>query len=96
MGFDLSGVPTQQVMCPSPRGVLPSARRVGMRVRDLLQLVPFLAFSQTPSTLTCPTRSSHLETVAWVVEQFLPSQVEFSDSRPARVQVTPARAGGPH
>ena len=67
----------------------------GATVDDHLadQLMPFLAFSQAPSTLTCPNRSNHLETVAWVVEQFLPSRVELSDSRPARIQVTPASAG---
>jgi RNA 3'-terminal phosphate cyclase (ATP) len=70
----------------------------GAAVDDHLadQLVPFLALTQTPSSLTCPTRSSHLETVAWVVEQFLPSQIQLTDSRPARVQIAPARAGGSH
>lgn len=56
------------------------------------QLVPFLALARSPSVLTATTRSSHLETVAWVVEQFLPARVEITGDRPARVSVTPAGA----
>jgi len=70
----------------------------GAAVDDHLadQLVPFLALSQTPSSLTCPTPSGHLETVAWVAEQFLPSHIQLTDSRPSRIEIGPAGAGSPH
>jgi RNA 3'-terminal phosphate cyclase (ATP) len=63
----------------------------GAAVDDHLadQLVPFLALAGTPSTYTCPARSSHLETVGWLVEQFMPARVEARSERPARVAVTP-------
>jgi len=54
------------------------------------QLLPFLALSAEPSDFTCPALSSHLETVAWVVEQFLPGRVRLDAGPPARVSVTPA------
>ena len=64
----------------------------GAAVDDHLadQLVPFLALARNPSTYTCPTRSSHLATVAWLVEQFVPARVEVHGERPARVTVTPS------
>jgi RNA 3'-terminal phosphate cyclase (ATP) len=64
----------------------------GAAVDDHLadQLVPFLALARTPSSYTCPTRSSHLETVAWLVEQFMPARVEVRGERPVRVAITPA------
>jgi RNA 3'-terminal phosphate cyclase (ATP) len=64
----------------------------GAAVDDHLadQLVPFLALARTPSTYTCPVRSRHLETVAWLVEQFMPARVEARGERPAHVAVTPA------
>jgi RNA 3'-terminal phosphate cyclase (ATP) len=54
------------------------------------QLVPFLALARTPSTYTCPTRSSHLATVAWLVEQFVPARVEVRSEHPTQVTVTPS------
>ena len=54
------------------------------------QLVPFLALAATPSVLTCATASSHLRTVAWVVEQMLPVRVTVEAGPPARVSVVPA------
>ncbi|HET7874381.1 MAG TPA: RNA 3'-terminal phosphate cyclase [Methylomirabilota bacterium] len=67
----------------------------GAAVDDHLadQLLPFLALARSPSTLTCPTRSSHLQTVAWVVQQFLPCRVELEEDPPARVRVLPAAPG---
>ncbi len=63
----------------------------GAAVDDHLadQLVPFLALARAPSVFTCPTCSNHLETVAWLVEQFLPARVEAHGERPARVDITP-------
>lgn len=63
----------------------------GAAVDDHLadQLLPFLALARAASAFTCPTRSRHLETVAWVVRQFLPVGLELSGERPARVAVTP-------
>lgn len=57
------------------------------------QLAPFLAFAGEPSEFTCPARSSHLDTVAWVIEQFLPGRVRLDAGPPARVRVTPAGDG---
>jgi len=53
------------------------------------QIVPFLALAGAPSTFTCPAISSHLRTVAWVVDRFLPGRVVLDDGRPARVRVVP-------
>ena len=46
------------------------------------QIVPFLALAGEPSSFTCPRVSRHLETVAWVVEQFLPVDVRLEVGRP--------------
>jgi RNA 3'-phosphate cyclase len=54
------------------------------------QLVPFLALADGPSTFTCPTVSSHLRTVAWLVEQMLPVRVTLVEDRRCRVVITPA------
>lgn len=66
-------------------------RRTGAAVDRHLadQLLPFLALASTPSAYTCPAVSSHLTTVAWVVERFLPTRVELGQGCPARVAVTP-------
>ncbi len=58
------------------------------------QLLPFLALARAPSAFTCPTRSSHLETVAWVVRQFLPVRIETRGERPTRVTITPSPVVG--
>ena len=54
------------------------------------QLLPFLALAAGPSELTCPAISSHLATVAWVVDQFLPGSVELDAGPPARVRIKPS------
>jgi RNA 3'-terminal phosphate cyclase (ATP) len=56
------------------------------------QLVPFLALANAPSTFTCPRVSSHLRTVAWVVEQMLPARVSLGEGRPPRVVISPTGA----
>jgi RNA 3'-terminal phosphate cyclase (ATP) len=63
----------------------------GAAVDDHLadQLVPILSLARTPSRFTCPTLSSHLETVAWVVERLLPVRVALAPGPPARVEITP-------
>lgn len=63
----------------------------GAAVDDHLadQLIPFLALAGAPSVLTCPTLSSHLRTVAWVVEQMLTARVALSEGPPARVVISP-------
>jgi RNA 3'-terminal phosphate cyclase (ATP) len=55
------------------------------------QLVPFCAVADADSTFTCPAITLHLETVAWVVEQFLPVRVHLEAGRPARVRITRTR-----
>lgn len=59
------------------------------------QLVPLLALAPVPSSFTCPAVSAHLETVAWVVEQFLPVGVRFCPGRPASVEIRPRAAAVP-
>jgi RNA 3'-terminal phosphate cyclase (ATP) len=63
----------------------------GAAVDDHLadQLVPFLALVDAPSAFTCPQVSSHLRTVATVVERLLPVRVTLEDGPPARVEVRP-------
>lgn len=56
------------------------------------QLVPFLALAREPSAFTCPTLSSHLRTVAWVVQQFLATSIELDPGPPAHVRVHPSMA----
>lgn len=51
------------------------------------QLVPFLAVAPSPSRLTCPALTSHLRTVAWVVEQFLPVRVRLADGAPPTMEI---------
>lgn len=59
------------------------------------QLIPFLALAGAPSTFTCPRLSSHLRTVAWVVERMLPVRVTLAEGRPARVEVGPMSGAPP-
>jgi RNA 3'-terminal phosphate cyclase (ATP) len=61
----------------------------GAAIDDCLadQLLPFLALAEGSSSFTCPSLSSHLATVAWVVEQFLPRRVMLEPGPPARVRV---------
>jgi RNA 3'-terminal phosphate cyclase (ATP) len=58
------------------------------------QLVPILALGRGESVLTCPSLSSHLRTVAWVVQQFLAARIELEEGPPARVRIMPP-AGHP-
>jgi RNA 3'-terminal phosphate cyclase (ATP) len=51
------------------------------------QLLPFLALADAPSVFTCPRLSTHLRTVAWLIEQMLPVRVTLHEGRPARVEV---------
>jgi RNA 3'-phosphate cyclase len=57
------------------------------------QLVPFLALADGPSSFTCPRLSLHLQTVAWVVQQFLAVRIALGGDRPARVEITPDTSG---
>jgi RNA 3'-terminal phosphate cyclase len=61
----------------------------GATVDDHLadQLLPFLALADAPSVFTCPRLSTHLRTVAWLIEQMLPVRVTLHEGRPARVEV---------
>lgn len=67
-----------------------SGASVDERLAD--QLTPFLALAPERSVFTCPTLSSHLRTVAWVVQQFLPVDIGLHEGRPARVEI--ARRSG--
>jgi RNA 3'-terminal phosphate cyclase (ATP) len=51
------------------------------------QLVPFLAVASPPSRLTCPGLTSHLRTVAWVAEEFLPVHVRLSEGSPPAMEI---------
>jgi RNA 3'-terminal phosphate cyclase len=67
-----------------------SPTHVDERLAD--QTLPFLARARGPSAFTCPAITSHLRTVAWVVEQFLPCRIRLAEGPPARVEVDPAAA----
>jgi RNA 3'-terminal phosphate cyclase (ATP) len=58
------------------------------------QLLPFLALARTPSAYSCPAITAHLETVAWVIGQFLPARIDLGGGRPALVTITPGDAAG--
>lgn len=83
------GVPAEQVADEAVDALL-AYRASGAAVDERLadQLVPFLALATADSDVTCPAISSHLATVAWVVEQFLPVRIELAAGPPARVRIT--------
>jgi RNA 3'-terminal phosphate cyclase (ATP) len=70
-------------------------RTGGTAVDDHLadQLVPFLALAGGESDLTSPTASSHLRTVIWVVQQFVPARITLDAGPVARPRVAPPPAG---
>ncbi len=82
------GLPAEQVADAAVDALL-AWRASGAAVDEHLadQLVPVLALARTPSAWTCPALSSHLRTVAWVVEQFLPVQVALREGPPAAVEI---------
>jgi RNA 3'-terminal phosphate cyclase (ATP) len=51
------------------------------------QLLPFLAVAPGPSRLTSPALTSHLRTVAWVLEQFLPVRIGLREGSPPGIEV---------
>ncbi len=53
------------------------------------QLLPFCALAQERSSITCPDRSAHLDTVAWLLEQFLPARIRLEPGPPVHVHVDP-------
>ena len=67
-----------------------SGAALDMHLAD--QLLPFLALAAGPSSFTCPAVSAHLETVAWVVQQFVPVAITLHGRPPARVTITPTPA----
>ncbi len=97
------GVPAERVADEAVDAYL-AYRASGAAVDEHLadQLVPFLAvaagragscgqaLARGPVEFTTPARSSHLETVAWVVQQFLPVRIELDAGPPARVRIAPA------
>lgn len=85
------GVPAERVADQAVDALL-GFRASGAAVDDHLadQMVPFLAVAREPSDLTCPTASSHLRTVSWVVPQFVPARITLEERPVARLRVTPA------
>ncbi len=53
------------------------------------QLLPFLALARDESAFTCPSLSNHLQSVAWVVQQFVDARIDLEDGHPARVRIAP-------
>jgi RNA 3'-terminal phosphate cyclase len=51
------------------------------------QLVPILATAPAASRLTVPELTSHLKTVAWVVDQFLPARVKVLEGAPSSIEI---------
>jgi RNA 3'-terminal phosphate cyclase (ATP) len=84
------GVPAERVADEAIDAFL-AFRTSGAAVDDHLadQLVPFLALAGEESDLTSPTASSHLRTVAWVVQQFVPARVTLDEGAVARLRVAP-------
>jgi RNA 3'-terminal phosphate cyclase (ATP) len=84
------GVPAERIADEAVDELL-ADRAAGAAVDQHLadQLVPFLALAGAPSSYTCPAVSGHLATVAWVVEQFLPTRVAVEPGLPTRVRITP-------
>jgi RNA 3'-terminal phosphate cyclase (ATP) len=84
------GVPAERVADEAVDGLL-AFRASGAAVDDHLadQLVPFLALAEEQSDLTSPTASSHLRTVAWVVQQFVRARVTLDEGPVARLRVAP-------
>jgi RNA 3'-terminal phosphate cyclase (ATP) len=85
------GVPAERVADEAVDAFL-AVHAAGADVDEHLadQLVPFLALAGEPSSYTCPAVSGHLETVGWVVEQFLPGTVRVEPGSPPRVRIQPA------
>ena len=85
------GVPAERVADEAVDGLL-GFRTSGAGVDDHLadQIVPFLALAREESHLTSPTASSHLRTVVWVVQQFVPARISLDEGPVARLRVAPA------
>jgi RNA 3'-terminal phosphate cyclase (ATP) len=85
------GLPAEQVADAAVEPLLAylaSGAAVDEHLAD--QLVPFCALANTESIFTCPAVSLHLETIAWVVRQFLPVRIQLDAARPVRVRIIPA------
>ncbi|MBI4561029.1 MAG: RNA 3'-phosphate cyclase [Candidatus Rokubacteria bacterium] len=87
------GVPAERVADEAVEALL-AYRGSGALVDDRLadQLMPFLALAREASLFTSPALSSHLQTAAWVVQQFLPTRIDLDAGPPARVRITPPPA----
>lgn len=87
------GVPAERVADEAVEALL-AWRAAGGDVDEHLadQLVSVLALAPDASVLTCASVSSHLRTVAWLVEQVVPVNVTLGEGRPARIEVVPSPA----
>lgn len=97
-GLGRRGLPAEQVADAAVDALLEwRASGAALDVHLADQLVAFLALAHAPSSFTCPRLSEHLRTVAWVVQEFVPTKISLYDDRPARVEITPGcreRPGG--
>jgi RNA 3'-terminal phosphate cyclase (ATP) len=95
-GFSALGRPGLRAEAVADQAVEPllAFSASGAAVDDHLadQLMPFLSLAGEPSAYTCPTLSTHLTTVAWAVQRFLPVGIELEAGPPARVRVAPPPA----
>jgi RNA 3'-terminal phosphate cyclase (ATP) len=89
------GLPAEQVADAAVEALL-AYLASGALIDDHLadQLLAILALADGTSELTCPTVSSHLGTVAWVIDQFLPGRTVLTSGAPARVRVRGEGAPG--
>jgi RNA 3'-terminal phosphate cyclase (ATP) len=58
------------------------------------QVIPFVAGAAGRSRLSAPGLTSHLRTVAWLVEHFLPARVSLEEGLPATIEVAGSCGGG--
>lgn len=90
------GLPAEQVADAAVDDLL-TWLKAGAMVDDHLadQLIPVLALAGARSAFTCASLTTHLRTVAWVVEQFLPVRIGLTEGAPGSVDVAPAATGRP-
>jgi len=90
------GVPAERVADEAVDALLAwTSSEAALDVHLADQALPFLALADGASSFTCPEISTHLRTVAWVAQQFLPVEITLRDDRPALVRIRPRPGSAP-